>query len=150
MNSIFKNSKLDEMQEIKLLKIEHYGFWAMFGGLLAAAAIQSAMGAEMPQFAGELIVLGIVSVGSLAASLWVGIWDRHSGPAAGTSALAALAAAIIAGAMNGSYLPGALMVAGCTWVLTFSVLQICAAIYKNRNRSMDKRMDEDTEEKEDS
>lgn len=73
MNSIFKNSKLDEMQEIKLLKIEHYGFWAMFGGLLAAAAIQSALGADIQQYAGELIVLGIVSVGTLAASLWVGI-----------------------------------------------------------------------------
>lgn len=150
MNSIFKNSKLDEMQEIKLLKIEHYGFWAMFGGLLAAAAIQNALGADIQQYAGELIVLGIVSVGTLAASLWVGIWDRHSGPTAGSSALAALAAAIIAGAMNSSYLPGALMVAGFTWVLTFFVLQLCATIYRNRNRSMDKKMDEDTKEKEDS
>ena len=52
--------------------------------------------------------------------------------------------------MNSSYLPGALMVAGFTWVLTFCVLQLCATIYRNRNRSMDKKMDEDTKEKEDS
>lgn len=44
MNSIFKKSKLDEMQEIKMLKIEHYSFWALYGGLAAALVIQVARG----------------------------------------------------------------------------------------------------------
>lgn len=148
MNSIFKKSKLDEMQEIKLLKIEHYGFWAMYGGLLVTVVIQAAQGAELQQYAGELVVLLVVLVGVLIASLWAGIWDRRSKPTAGGSALAALVAAILAGAMNYRYLPGALMVAGFTWVLTFSLLQACAAIYKKRNSSLNDQMDQDIQDTE--
>ena len=39
-----KKSNLDEMQEQKLLKIEHNGFWFAFFGLFAAIMIQLALG----------------------------------------------------------------------------------------------------------
>lgn len=36
-------SQLDEMQEQKLLKIEHTSFWLAFWGLVAAILVQSAL-----------------------------------------------------------------------------------------------------------
>ena len=149
MNSIFKKSKLDEMQEIKMLKIEHYSFWALYGGLAAALVIQVAQGAPGAQFAGEGIVLLLVSAGSMIASLWSGLWDRKFQPSAGTNALVALAGAVIAGAVNFHYLPGAVMTAGCTWLLTFGILQACSALYRQRRRNLDSQTEEETEEKDD-
>ena len=34
-----KKTNLDEMQELKLLKIEHNAYWFCFTGLLAAIAV---------------------------------------------------------------------------------------------------------------
>ena len=137
MNSIFKHSKLDEMQEIKQLKIEHYAFWALFVGLTAAVFVQAGQQAPFAQYAWELILLGAVSVGSLIANLWCGLWDRTARPTAGTNALAALVAAGIAGGMNFHYLPGAALTAATTWALTFALLQAATAIYKKRRSTLD-------------
>lgn len=137
MNSIFKHSKLDEMQEIKQLKIEHYAFWALFIGLTAAVFVQVGQQAPFAQYAWELALLGAVSVGSLIANLWCGLWDRTARPTTGTNALAALVAAGIAGGMNWYYLPGAAMTAATTWALTFALLQAATAIYNKRRRTLD-------------
>ena len=95
MNSIFKHSKLDEMQEIKQLKIEHYAFWALFIGLTAAVFVQVGQQAPFAQYAWELALLGAVSVGSLIANLWCGLWDRTARPTTGTNALAALVSQLL-------------------------------------------------------
>ena len=137
------------MQEIKMLKIEHYSFWALYGGLAAALVIQVAQGTPVAQFAGEGIVLLLVSAGSMIASLWSGLWDRKFQPSAGTNALVALAGAVVAGAVNFHYLPGAVMTAGCTWLLTFGILQACSALYRRRRRNLDSQTEEETEEKDD-
>ena len=39
----FGKSNLDEMQEQKLLRIEHNGFWIGFWGLVLAMAVQIAL-----------------------------------------------------------------------------------------------------------
>ena len=53
MNSIFKRSKLDEMQEIKQLKIEHYGYWVLYGGLVVSIVVQAAQDAPLAQYLPE-------------------------------------------------------------------------------------------------
>lgn len=51
MNTIFKSSKLDEMQEIQMLKIEHYGLWLAFWGLLVITIVQASMKVPFQQYA---------------------------------------------------------------------------------------------------
>ena len=65
MNSIFKRSKLDEMQEIKQLKIEHYGYWVLYGGLVVSIVVQAAQDAPLAQYLPE----GILLVGTSAVML---------------------------------------------------------------------------------
>ena len=50
-------SNLDELQELKLLKIEHNGCWLAFWGLLAVILTQIAIGNDSKQdLSGEWIV----------------------------------------------------------------------------------------------
>lgn len=76
MNSIFKRSKLDEMQEIKQLKIEHYGYWVLYGGLVVSIVVQAAQDAPLAQYLPE----GILLVGTSAVML-----APTSGPGCGTA-----------------------------------------------------------------
>ena len=76
----FRKSNLDEMQELKLLKIESRGFWLGFFGLFLALAVQVFLyGPEnIPkQIAGEFIVFLCMGIYLLTGCLRNGIWDRH-------------------------------------------------------------------------
>ncbi|SHJ82214.1 DUF6773 family protein [Hespellia stercorisuis] len=75
-------SQLDEMQEQKLLKIEHNGCWLAFWGLLAVLAVQTFTGGEdmVKNTAGELIVFLCLCLYMLIACLRNGIWDRKFKP----------------------------------------------------------------------
>lgn len=76
----YKNN-LDEMQEQKLLKIEHRGYQIAFWGLSGAVCIQSAL--ENNSFAhigGEMVILLALSLYMLLACLKNGIWDRWLKP----------------------------------------------------------------------
>lgn len=76
-----KNVKnnLDEMQEAKLLQIEHNGCWLAFWGLLAAMIVELfVFGVEnMCYFIGEWIVFMVLCVYMGEACLRNGIWDRR-------------------------------------------------------------------------
>ena len=146
MNSIFKRSKLDEMQEIKQLKIEHYGYWVLYGGLVVSIVVQAAQDAPLAQYLPEGILLVGTSAVMLAANLWSGLWDRTFQPSAGTNAMTALIAAAIAGAMNYDYLPGAVITAAFTWALAFAALQVASAVYKKRRKTLDDISEESEED----
>ena len=146
MNSIFKRSKLDEMQEIKQLKIEHYGYWVLYGGLVVSIVVQAAQNVPLAQYLPEGILLVGTSAVMLAAILWSGLWDRTFQPSAGTNAMTALIAAAIAGAMNYDYLPGAVITAAFTWVLAFAALQAASAVYKKRRKTLDDISEESEED----
>src|SRR3712207_7310302 len=60
---MMKKNKLDEMQEQKLLKIEHNGMWIAFWGLLAAILFQTIF--EKGNFTGEWIVFMVMSLYTL-------------------------------------------------------------------------------------
>ena len=74
-----KNSALDEMQELELLKIEHNGCWIAFWGLLIALAVQSAVfgNTDFRTLAGEWVVFMVLAVYLAVACMRRGIWDRR-------------------------------------------------------------------------
>lgn len=152
MNTIFKSSKLDEMQEIQMLKVEHYGLWIAFWGLLAITLIQRIMGAPFQQYAAEGFLLCGLAVFELVADLRYGLWDRTGKPSLGINLLAALAAAAITGistfARQG-YWPGALLSGAFAFLLTFGLLQLWASLYRQRRQQLDHIPEEARTNKED-
>lgn len=84
-------SNLDEMQELKLLKIEHTGCWLAFWGLFAAILVQTALGnGGIQNLLGEHILLMILSIYLLVACIKNGIWDRKLKPTFKTNLLISL------------------------------------------------------------
>lgn len=73
-----QNSNLDEMQEQKLLKIEHNGCWFAFWALLASILIQTILFDDytMRSITGEWIVFMSLSLYLAFSCLKNGIWDR--------------------------------------------------------------------------
>lgn len=77
---LFGKNNLDEMQEQKLLRIEHNGFWIGFWGLVLAMAVQIALTDPADGFQeirGECIVLMCMAVYMVIACVRNGIWDRR-------------------------------------------------------------------------
>ena len=75
-----RKNNLDEMQELKLLKIESRGFWIGFIGLAVAMAVQAFLyGAESigNMMSGEFIVFLCMGLYLIGSCLRNGIWDRH-------------------------------------------------------------------------
>lgn len=140
MNTIFKSSKLDEMQEIQMLKIEHYGLWLAFWGLLVITIVQASMKAPFQQYAAEGFLLCVLAVFELAASLKYGLWDRTGKPSLWLNLLAAFAAAAITGGSTFAeqrYWPGALFSGVFSFLLTFGILQFFASLYRKRRAKLD-------------
>lgn len=73
-----QNSNLDEMQEQKLLKIEHNGCWFAFWALLASIIVQTIIFDDftMRSVSGEWIVFMCLSLYLAIGCLKNGIWDR--------------------------------------------------------------------------
>lgn len=152
-----KKSKtmLDEMQEQKLLKIEHRGCWIGFVGLVAAIYVQTAMGYNgFEQIGGEAIVLLVMAVYILGDSIRNGIWDRKLKPNLKTN----LGLSLTTGAAVGVFwfvvsyvryhsLSGSLatfiMMFFFTAVMTLAVLTLSAGIFKHRKQKLDRRADEE-------
>ena len=140
MNTIFKSSKLDEMQEIQMLKVEHYGLWIAFWGLGISTVVQSAMGAPLKQNAGEGVLLCLIGAFELIANMKAGLWDRSGKPSLKNNLLAAAAAGVFTCVMvfvSNRYLPGALFSGVFSSILTFSVVQIWAVLYCGRRKHLD-------------
>lgn len=91
-------NNLDEMQELKLMKIEHYGFWTALWGLVAVIVIQSFFnGQNIQNVAGELCILFIISIYSVIACVKNGIWSRNLKANFKTNLLISLAAGGVVG-----------------------------------------------------
>lgn len=149
-------SNLDERQEEKLLKIEHFGMWLAFWGLFAAVVLQTAAGVDFKQLAGEGIVLMILCFYLLTACLKNGIWDRHLKPNLKTNLFVSLVAAVTAAAataimnfrqgLSSAYLPLAVaFIAGFTFLLCLGALQISVMIYKWRHEKLENKEEENSE-----
>ena len=71
---------LDERELQEMYHVEHRGLWMMYTLLCAAVAVQLILGAPVAQIAGELTVIGVVSLWLFAAYARRGIWDEHARP----------------------------------------------------------------------
>ena len=144
-------NNLDEMQEQKLLKIEHNGCWFAFWGLLIAILVQTVLYAgpeQMQYMLGEWIVFMCLCVYLGTACLKNGIWDRRLKADPATNLLFSLGGGVVmavvmfmtvykrSGMIGGSVCVG-LFSGGFVFVLCFIALTIGAGIYKKRVNEME-------------
>ena len=142
-----KKSNLDEMQEQELLKIEHYGCWMAYWGLLAAMVIQMVMRVPGAQMLGEWIIFVIMSLYICIACMRKGIWDRRLKANWKTnlviSLLAAVAVAVLVILSNPylseplDYVLTAGLTGGFTFLLCFAALSIGMKLYKKRREKLE-------------
>ncbi len=143
-----QKSNLDEMQEQKLLKIEHNAAWLAFWGLLAAILVQTILGGEdvWRNIIAEWIVFMCLCVYLVIACIKNGIWDRKWKPTLKTHAILSFIAGIACGAIlfTSSYIKynkllGSVATGLFVFIFTFAatlvVLTIAASLYqKKRNK----------------
>ena len=136
-----RKHNLDEMQEQKLLRIEHNAFWLVFWLLAITVVVQVIIGGYLDHILGEVICLGIVSVYTLISCLKNGIWDRSREPGIKTNLLYSLAAGVIVGVLesiqlsrlNKPYSLSAGLILGLSvFVLSLVTISFCSHIYKKR------------------
>lgn len=152
-----KKSKnnLDEMQEQKLLHIEHTGYWIGFWGLFAAVYFQIAIGnAGIECLGGEIAVLGVMSLYLLAGCLKNGIWDRKLQPNLKTNLIVSLVTGLAAGVFwfvvsyrNYHALAGSIATFSVMFVFVggavLALLSLFTGIYKRRKCQLDQQAEDE-------
>ena len=149
-------SKLDEMQEQKLARIErNISHMAIFG-LLALFLIELFLfGYDWKIVGGEFILLMILCFYEIIASLRAGVWSRNIAPTRRNNVLAALAAGLVvfvfflfmtvrwwdlyplAGVITAA-------ISGvATFMLTYVLLWVSLREYERRQKQLDQEADEE-------
>ncbi|WP_088188341.1 DUF6773 family protein [Desulfosporosinus sp. FKA] len=146
-----RKNNLDEMQEKKLLSIEHNGMWLAFWGLVAAIMIQTCLGADFKQLAGEWVILMVLSIYTLIACIKNGIWDRRLKPNLKTNTLMSLLTGLAVFVIfaiefhldnqHGLVLPAAAFIGIFTFLLCLAVLQFTSYLYKKRKETLEQACD---------
>lgn len=145
-----QKNNLDEMQEQKLLKIEHNGCWLAFWGLLAAIIIQTILFDEnvITSIAGEWILLFCLSLYLSISGLKNGIWDRRLKPNGKTNAILSLISGLVCamifsittylkyGSLVGSAATGIFMFI-FIFALTFVTLCLSVKVYHKKVSKME-------------
>lgn len=155
-----KKNNLDEMQELKLLKIESRGFWLGFFGLFLSIMVQIFL--YDPEEAkgiitGEFIVLLCMGIYLIAGCLKNGIWDRHlqATPQVniGVSILAAALTALFNAIMsyrNYHSIGGAVAVFIVFFFMIGIILSVtmclCTAFYQRKRTQLEKEYEEESAE----
>ena len=154
-----RKNNLDEMQEQKLLRIEHNGVWFAFWALLVAILIQSLNGGvnEFRNIIGELVVFLGLDLYLLVACMKNGIWDRKLRANTKTNIIVSLVGGTVVGLLYfissylkyhkllGSIATGIIMLS-MTAILTFIALSACASIYKKRVKKLEEDGDLDSDD----
>lgn len=147
MKRILKGSTvLDERELMEMYRVEHVGLWAMYVLLCAAVVVQMFAGAPLSQMAGELVVIGVVSVGMIIAYARKGLWDDRSRPSrrgnAAYSAACGAAVAVIVMALRAKLLPG-LAAGAAMFALCFALLELMMALVRRRQSREEAALDEE-------
>lgn len=143
-----KKSNLDEMQEQKLLQIEHTACWLAYACLLISILVQIFAGMGSTAVLGELVILLILCSYLSYGCLKHGIWDRRLKPNLKTNLLFSLGAGLFIGVFTYflfvkqieqpvHLLIACLSAAAFVFVLCFAALSLCAALYKKRRQKLD-------------
>lgn len=143
-----KKSNLDEMQEQKLLKIEHNGYWLAYAGLIAAILVQGVLGGSFREILGEILVLLVICLYMVWGCLKQGIWARRLNANWKTNFLGSLAAGLVMGVFYAVRCAGSienfgyliiigLISAAFTFLLAFAALSACTWFYRKRREKLD-------------
>ncbi len=148
-----KKNNLDEMQEQKLLRIEHNAYWLSFVGLLIAIAVQMVLTPDWKVVAGEWIVFMVSCLYLLFACMHAGIWDRRLKMDFKTNLLVSLAAAVVFGLLTfaASYLrfhdlTGSLVGSGISAVFVFVLCLIALQLSARATRKRLEKLNAEPEE----
>lgn len=146
-------NRLDEMQEQKMLQIEHNGCWLAFWGLGIVLIVQRSLGMDLKAAAGEGIVFMCLALYIVTACVRNGIWDRKLSPTPKVNLGASLIAGIIGGgiyfyntyaeyhAFWGSVAAG-LFIMGLTAVVCFGALSVACLLYRKRREQLESEDEE--------
>ena len=151
----FKKSSLDEMQELRLLKIESSGFIGLFLAIVVQIVIY---GTESIRevYVGEFIVFLCMGIYLIVECLRNGIWDRHLPATPAVNIGLSLLAAAVTGLFNAivSYHnyhdTTAAFVIFIVYFLMLSVviyvtLTVCSALYRRRRKYLEEEREEDAD-----
>lgn len=157
MKWFHKKNNLDEMQELKLLKLESRGFWLGFFGLFISIPVQIFLYSEEVKgiITGEFIVLLCMGIYLIAGCLKNGIWDRHlqATPQVniGVSILAAALTALFNAIMsyrNDHSIGGAVAVFIVYFFMVGIVVSVtmclCTAFYQRKRTQLEEECEEES------
>ena len=149
MKKCRNKNNLDEMQELKLLKIEHNACWIAFWGLFAAIYIQIAIGnGGLACLGGEVVLMLILSVYLFVSCMKNGIWDRKLKPNFKTNIVISILAGLAVGVfwvllsyqkyhkLAGSLATGAFMFL-LIGISTMAGLSAAVALYQHRRKKLE-------------
>ncbi|MCM1039683.1 MAG: hypothetical protein NC434_10200 [Ruminococcus sp.] len=151
-------NKLDEMQEQKLLQIEHNGYWLAFWGLFISLIVQLLIYGPgcFENCVGEWIVFMCIAVYMVAACLKNGIWDRRFTPKPATHLLLSLLVGVFCGVMQfivsyrrygmlaGSVAAGIVLM-GMAFVLCYAGFAFSAFLYHRKVNKLESEMESEAE-----
>lgn len=154
--------KVDERQEMDLLRMEHCGFWLMYWLLLAEIIIQGVILDGGDKIFGEGLVFMVVCVYIVVECIRKGVWSYQTKKIPGVKyyliySLAAAGACGMLGALFGikknpgnlsAILSRAVVSAFNAYIITFIVLLIAGEITKKRVKKLELKAIEDDEESE--
>ena len=143
---LFK-SKLDEMQDKEIKKIESIGLYITFAALIISLFVQMILCEDPRQFYGEFFIVEGLCVFMVIGSLKAGVWNRFFYHSFKTHFLASfLGAAIVGifvcimdllyGAMY-NIIIDILIFSGITFAISFIGVNILYRIYKKRRQKLD-------------
>lgn len=158
-----KKNRLDEMQEQKLLKIEHNGFWIAFWGLFITFFGQMVYygPGNFKYITGEWIVFMCLSFYMVGACVKNGIWDRKLSPTPVVNLIGSVIGGLFCGVLQfvvsyrkygkliGSVAAGIFMFI-FTFVACCIVLFISTKIYKKRVDTLENTESEEEESEDES
>ena len=154
---VFKNckSKLDEMQEQNLRKLESWGFWLTWGALLLSMMVQMLIYKDeaAKYLKGEWIVFMASNLYMVIGCVRLGIWSRRGVPSFKSTLLISLLAGLVTGIFVAVYnyliygdvltaLATVILASLFTFVLCLLVLVVSVSAYKKRRQKLDSEGDE--------
>lgn len=151
-------NRLDEMQEQKLLHIEHNGCWFAFWALIVVMFVQMAFFGigNFKEIAGEWIVFMMLALYLAISCMKNGIWDRKLEPNLKNNVLISLISAVgfgvifaIVNYFNFKSVEAAfftfVIMAIILFVGIYLALMVSTLIYQKRVRDMENAFKEDEE-----
>ena len=156
------SKKVDERQEMDLLKVEHYSFWLMFWLLGIEIVIQGIILDGGDKILGEWIVFIITAVFAVVGFIRKGVWSYQAKKVPGVrsyflySIVAGAAVGIIGflgglkrnSGNQGALLANVIVMAASAFAISFVGFLILGSITRHREKKLEIEAMEDEEDEE--